>query len=450
MERNQLPTVAIVGRTNVGKSTLFNRLVKGARNIIFDAPGVTRDPLKEVVEWAGCTFQLVDTGGIGTGLKADSIEGAVCEQALAMAKEADFVLFVCDGTIGVLPEDKDIARRLQRNKVPVKLYVNKCDTLVSQEYLHEFARLGYGDAIQISAAHGTGVSDLLSDIVAEMQRVVPSDTVPHEEIACSVAIIGRPNVGKSSLMNRLLGKNRSIVTDVPGTTREAIADHVRFYSEEIKLVDTAGMRRKSAVSEALEQRMVKSSLRAVDAADIVVLVIDASEGRLADQELKLAFYALQERKKGLILAFNKVDLIDQEKRDQIELQLEKYAHLDRKVARLYFSCKDGKNLGKILPLVQQVNERRRKNFTPEELHQLFLEALIRRPLYRHGQHLRLHKVRQIAENPAIIRLDINLPAMWFNATHSGFFENVLRRKYELSGAPIQITARHKGRLPSAQ
>ena len=442
-------SVVIVGRTNVGKSTLFNRLVSGARNLVFDAEGITRYPLKEVVEWCGIHFQLIDTGGIGTDKGVDELYREVHAQAYAMAQKASLILFICDGTVGILPEDREIARQLHRLGVKVLLYVNKCDSFASLEHQHDFLRLGFGDPVHISSAHGTGISELLDGVVTFLKdKPQAVESFSESSVMCSVVLIGKPNVGKSSLMNCLLGQQRSIVSDIPGTTREAVADHVRFHTEEIKVVDTAGIRRKRGVDEPLEQCMVKSSLRAIDNADIVVLLVDASAGCLSDQELKLAFYAFEERHKGLIILFNKSDLIDDTVRAAIEDQLDQYNHLSKKVAHLYMSCKTEKNLSRILPLVKQIQERRRTAFNDTELTTLFVDALHKRPLYKNGQMLKLYKVRQVSFDPTSIIFDINMPTTWFGQTQQGFFDNLFRRTFNMVGAPVKFIPRYRGKLLS--
>jgi len=432
--------VVIVGRTNVGKSTLFNRLSVKVKSLTFEHAGITRDFIKDRVCWKDCCFDIVDTGGVSFKKSDDPIQEKIRQLAESLVEQADLVLLVCDGTVGVLPEDQAIAKMLHRLGKKSIVVVNKIDSKLVQEHLYEFPKLGFFEIVNVSAQHGLGVGDLLDTIV----KMLPSKEVYKEEErpAYSVVLLGKPNVGKSSLLNLLLKKERAIVTDIPGTTREPIAERIVFYKEDIQLVDTPGIRRKRAIDEPIEVLMVKSALRATEDADIVLLLIDASQGVLADQEIKLAFYAFTERYKALILLFNKQDLVDEEMREQLNYSLQEYDFFLKKIARLDISCKTKKNIGRIMSLVQKVWERHSKQFSDEEIGILFKEALYTKPLFHKTGRLRLYAVRQIRTAPITLLLVVNR-SQWFGPSQLGFFENILRKKFDLQGVPVRFVVRAK-------
>jgi len=436
---SSMPRVVIVGRTNVGKSTLFNRLAPQARSITYDIEGVTRDYVTDIITWRGCTFELIDTGGVSLRKTTDPILKRVREDALKLIESADLILFMCDAKVGLLPEDREIASLLYKIGKPVFVVVNKVDSSQDQQELYEFEALGFDKLLFISASHGTGVAELLEVITDFLPASTIKDT--KRTRGCNVVILGKPNVGKSSLMNLLLNQERTIVADMPGTTREPITEQITFYQQDIQVTDTPGIRRKRSIKEPLETMMVKTSFKALDRADIVLLVIDASEGHLSDQELKLAFYALDHHK-GLILLFNKQDLVDEYARERLAHQLELYPHLMHRAAILSISCKTDKNVGKVLPLVDKICKRYGQEFDGEELSLLFKQALVKKPLHHKTEPLILHSVRQISTAPITILLTVNI-SEWFGSSQLGFFENLLRKRYDLQGVPVKFVVRKK-------
>lgn len=437
----QLPRVLIVGRTNVGKSTLFNRLSEEVKSLAFDREGVTRDFLKDIIEWQERTFELIDTGGITVSRSQDEITEKSRQQVLSLLQTADLILFMCDGTTGVVQEDQLLSKMLHKSGRPVRLVVNKLDAKVAKENIHEFNMLGFKDPIALSAQHGVGVVDLLDGIMLQL----PKDTkkIQIDEPACKIAILGKPNVGKSSLLNLLLQQERAIVADIPGTTREAISEKIRFFKEDIQVTDTPGLRRQRGISDDLEQLMVKSALLAVKDADVVILVTDASQGQIADQELKLAFYVFEELKKGLVILFNKQDIADSVLKERLAYDMEAYEYFIKKVERLDISCKTQKNIGKIVPLVRDVARR----YTQERVYDgdltlFFKEALFKKPLYRNGSLLRLYQAKQVSNAPTTIVLYVNDAKGW-QATQLGYLENQLRSKVDLKGVPITFIVRKR-------
>ncbi|HZW61042.1 MAG TPA: ribosome biogenesis GTPase Der [Candidatus Babeliales bacterium] len=439
--KDNMPSVVIVGRTNVGKSTLFNRLSTGTKSITLDKEGVTRDFLKDTVYWDNRCFTLIDTGGISLRKSKDPIMEQVRLRAIELMEHASLLLFVVDGSVGVLPEDRELAGFIRKFGKKIFLVANKSDRKDTQERLEEFETFGY-ELFPISAQHGKGIGELLEAIVAQLPPISKKEEEEEEPRFCRVALLGKPNVGKSSLMNLLLKQERSIVHDQPGTTREPISERIKFYKEDIELTDTAGVRRKRGVTEELETLMVKSSFRAVQDADIILLLVDSSEGKLSDQELKLSFYVL-EQNKALILLFNKQDLATDETKKDLEFSLEEYEpFFGNKVPQLNISCKTGKNIGKVLPLIQTVWQRYSQQFDDQELSRLLKDALIRKPLYHKKNLLYLHKVKQIKTAPITILLIVN-ESNWFGESQLKYFENVLREHYDLVGVPVAFVVRKR-------
>jgi GTP-binding protein len=439
MKKIKVPQVVIVGRTNVGKSTLFNRLSENIKAIALDLEGVTRDFLRDTIAWQGRSFELIDTGGISLRRTQDPIFAQARAIALSLIESADIVLFVVDGKAGLVTEDREIAQLLHKHGKTVLLVINKVDVKSAAENAYEFEGLGFPKSCFISAAHGKNVVDLLELVVANLPEPI---LVEVHEPAYKVMLLGKPNVGKSSLMNLLLEKDRSIVSPEAGTTREALVERVKFYQEDIQLADTAGVRRMRSVTEPLEGMMVQSTMQALKNSDIVLLLIDGSAEAVVDQELKLAFYAFQSQYKALIILFNKADLIDETTKVRFDHALSEYDFFLKKVVTLSISCKTGKNVGKILPLVAEVWDRYSRQFNQNELTQLFKEASVRRPLYHKKQLLMFHSAHQVASSPITIALHVNMP-LWFGESQLAYYENVLRQKYDLRGAPVKFVVRSR-------
>ena len=430
--------VALVGRTNVGKSTLFNRLSSGTKSLTMNLEGVTRDFISDSVSWAGSTFELVDTAGVSFKKSMDKLGEAARQKAIEIIDQSELVLFIVDGAVGLVAEDRDLAKFLHKSGKLVTLVVNKADVKATEEKLYEFERLGFKEPILISAQHGTGINEVLNLIT---ETIGKADAPQHEEVKFKVVLLGKPNVGKSSLMNLLLQKDRAIVSDIPGTTREPIKENIKFSKENIQFADTAGIRRKKSVQEGIETLMVKSTLDAVRNSDIVLLLVDSSEGVLSDQELKLAFYVFEEGK-ALIILYNKQDLTTEETKESLQYDSDEYKFFLKKIESLNISCKTGKNVGKILPLVEIVWKRFSLKLDDLDLDELFKRALEERQLYRKTMPLIVRSVEQIKTAPITILMVVNESA-WFGPSQLGFFENLLRNKYDLKSVPIKIITRKR-------
>lgn len=435
----KLPRVVLVGRTNVGKSTLFNRLATEVKSIALDEPGVTRDFIEDTVTWEDASFKLVDTGGLQpqkqqTDRLYSQVSGIIYDQV----RQADVIVFVVDGTVGVLPEEFQFAKFLHTLDKPVIVAVNKYDVKDVHDMQYEFDRLGFYPVQPISAQHGINVAELLELIIEQLPKVVHAEDAPE---ALKVAIIGKPNVGKSSLLNALLKQERAIVSDIPGTTREPITERVTFYQEDIAFTDTPGVRRKRGVTEDLEVLMVKRTMQSLKEADIILLMVDASKGEIADQELKLAFYAFEQHK-ALIVLFNKQDIVTEESQADLTFQLEPYAHLFNKLVTMNISCATGKNIGKLLQLIKDISDRYNLRISDADLTILFRDALCQRELFYQGNRLIVQRAKQIKSAPMTIVMYVNEP-LWFGSSQLNYFENVLRRAYDLKGVPVKFIVRKR-------
>lgn len=433
---SKLPQVVIVGRTNVGKSTLFNRLSTDVKSMTLDYEGVTRDFVHDTVCWQDVCFELIDSGGISITKVHDELSERVRLLGFKLIERADLILFAVDGTIGLTNDDRQLVQFVRKTGKPIILVVNKMDTKAAEQLLYEWQKVGIKDVCPISAQHGTGIAELLEAII----KTVPSTSASQEqEPKYSIVFLGKPNVGKSSLMNLLLEQERTLVSAIAGTTREAITEPIQFYQETIALTDTPGIRKKRAIDETLEQMMVKSSFRAVQNASIVLLMVDAAEGQISDQELKLAFYCFQEGK-AIILLFNKDDLMTDINRADLKFDLSRYDYFIKKVPSLSISCKTGKNIGKILPLVKKVWEKYSQDFGISEIDRILRTALRDTPLYHRSHMLKLFKAEQVKKAPPTILLRVNAPD-WFGPSQLSFFENVLRDELDLVGVPVRFVVR---------
>lgn len=438
------PRVVILGRMNVGKSTLFNRLSSHVKSITLDFEGVTRDTLSDVVTVDNTTFSLTDTAGISHRKQQDQLAEASRIKAIEALESADLVLFVVDGVAGVTPEDREISSIIRVSGKKTILVINKADTKAAQENYYECMQLGYKDYVLVSAEHGLHINNLLDAIIKTLpvQKISPDGLEAPEVHGCRVMLLGKPNVGKSSLLNAILEKERAIVSPIPGTTREPIVENITFYNENIMLADTAGVRKKSAVDSDLESMMVKSTMQSLKGSDIVLLVMDGSEHKIYDQELKLAFYAFAEQYKALILVMNKQDLVTDLSKKDLEHSLSAYKHLIDKVPLISISCKTGKNVGKVVPLINEVWKRYTTKFDGLLLYRLFNAQLKKTPLMHTKMPLLVYEVYPIRTRPLTVCLVVN-ESEWFGPSELAFFENLLRKEYDLEGVPVRFVVRKR-------
>ncbi len=450
------PIVALVGRPNVGKSTLFNRIAGERIAIVEDLPGTTRDRLYADGEWTGATFTLVDTGGIE--LVADDPSGAdarrggeplsvssssfrreIREQAQIAIDEADVVVFLVDAKEGVTGGDQDVADVLRRSQKPVVLAANKADNLTRTMAAVEFYEMGLGEPFAISALHGLGVGDLLDEVVKNF----PISPEEDEDDALKIAIIGRPNVGKSSLLNALLGQDRSIVSEIPGTTRDAIDMRLNWEGEPVVLIDTAGIRRRGRVEQGVEKYSVMRALRAVQRADVVALVIDAAQG-LTAQDAHVASYALDEWK-GMILLVNKWDLVEKDSNTMNEYTRELRADLKfiDYVPMLFISALTRQRVQKVIPLARQVQAERMARIPTSALNKLVQDAAVKHKApSKTGKQLRFYYATQADVAPPTFMFFVNDVEL-VHFSYRRYLENQIRLAHPFEGTPIKLLFRNR-------
>lgn len=431
------PLVAIVGRPNVGKSTFFNKVAGRKISITEDRPGVTRDRLYADAEWRGRAFSMVDTGGIE--LKSqDTMWREIKKQAEVAIDTAQVILFFVDGREGLTSSDYDVAEMLRRSKKPVILVVNKLDNY-SQDKLFEFYSLGLGEPYGISSEHGTGIGDLLDEAVSYFEKI-PAE----EDESIKIAVVGKPNAGKSSLVNRLLGFDRSIVTDIAGTTRDAI--DTRFTSldgGEYTIIDTAGIRKKSRVEDDIEYYSVMRAFDAVRRADVCLLVVDSTEG-LTEQDTKIIGY-VHEQGKPSVIVMNKWDLVEKDTNtiNKFQAKLKEDLKFMDYFRSIYVSAKTGQRTEKILAAVNEVYANSRRRIQTGVLNDVISSAVrANEPPSYNGRRLKIYYCTQVAEAPPAFALFVN-DGRLLHFSYERFLENTLRSAFDFSGTPIKILTRDK-------
>ena len=435
------PLVAIVGRPNVGKSMLFNRLVGRRLSIVEDTPGVTRDRLYAECEWCGRKFDMVDTGGIEPTTDSEILL-YMREQAQIAINSATVIVLVTDIRTGVTAADKDVANMLLRSRKPVVLAVNKADSTGAEDpAIYEFYSLGLGDPIAVSAVHGHGTGDLLDEC---LKYFPPAEEEDEEDDCIKVAVIGKPNVGKSSLINRILGEKRLIVSDIAGTTRDAVDTMFENEQGRYMFIDTAGIRRKSKVDEKIEKFSVMRSQLAVERADVCIIMIDARDG-VTEQDTKIAGLA-HESGKACIVAVNKWDLVDKEtgtmekmRKDIMrDLSFMSYAHI------IFISAATGQRTEKLFELINFVNDQSNMRISTGMLNNVLADAQARvQPPTDKGRRLKIYYMTQTGIKPPNFVIFCNSREL-FHFSYQRYIENQLRTVFGLEGTPIRIVIRQKG------
>ena len=437
------PIVAIVGRPNVGKSTLVNRIAQTADAIVHQSRGVTRDRSYHEADWNGRSFTLVDTGGIEPLKSEDVFSASIRDQALAACEEAAVILFVVDGTTGVTEEDESVARMLKRVKAPVFLLVNKLDNPDREgDNLWEFYSLGVGEPIAISALHGHGTGDLLDEVVALFPKEDDLTAEPSDPNSLSVAIIGRPNAGKSSLFNKIIGSDRSIVSDIAGTTRDALDTIVERDGRRYCMVDTAGIRKKSTVYENIEYYSMVRGLRAIDRADVALLVVDSTTG-MTEQDQKVANLAI-ERGCALVILLNKWDLLkDDREREQVMETVDRRLTLAPWASVLRISALTGRSVEKIWALIDAAAAARASKVSTSRLNQMLTEMReFGHTVVDGKRRLCMHYVTQTGTKPPTFTFFVNHTDM-VNDTYRRYIENRMRAAFDFKGTPIRLRFRKK-------
>ena len=430
------PVVAVVGRPNVGKSTIFNRIAGDRISIVEDTPGITRDRIYTRAEWLTNEFRLIDTGGIDMG--DEPFMSQIVQQAEIAIDEADVIVFMVSAREGLTEADERVAKMLYRSKKPVVLAVNKVDNIEQRSEIYEFYALGFGDPYPISGAHGTGLGDLLDQVVANFPDVEASE----DDDAVRFSFIGRPNVGKSSLVNAMLGEERVIVSDISGTTRDAI--DTRFTSEdgdEFVMVDTAGIRKRGKVYESTEKYLVMRAMRAIDDSNVVLVVLNAEEG-IREQDKHVAGYA-HEAGRAVIIVVNKWDTLEKDNHtmtdfeNQIrqEFQYLSYAPI------VFVSALTKQRLSKLPALIKQVNDNHRKRIQSATLNEVISDALALNPTSTvNGKRLRVYYATQVAIQPPTFVVFVNNPEL-MHFSYERFLENQIRKSFDFTGTPIHLIKR---------
>ena len=431
------PIVAIVGRQNVGKSTLLNRLAGRRIAIVEDLPGTTRDRVVADVTWDDNVFTLVDTGGLVTDPDT-SVGQGVREQVELAVAEADAIIFLVDVRDGVMPPDLEVADLVRRANKPVVLAANKADNDRLETHAVEFYELGLGEPLAVSAHHARGTSELLD----RLNALLPPLEVEVETDIMKIAIVGRPNVGKSMLLNALLGSERAIVDDIPGTTRDAIDTLLDFEGENVLLIDTAGIRRRGRLGVGIERYSVMRALRAIDRADIALLVMDAAELPVA-QDMHIAGYVLQ-AVKGIILVVNKWDLIADKNKAEWDRYLKSQFKFMAYAPVLYTSAQFGQGVSEVLPQARQVYRERLKRLTTSEVNSVVQEAVAAHILPRKGRkQLNVLHVTQAEVNPPTFVFFVN-DARIVHFSYRRYLENKLRQAFGFTGTPLRLVFRTRG------
>jgi len=434
------PLVALVGRPNVGKSTLFNRLVGERLAIVEDIPGTTRDRHYADVEWGGRIFTVIDTGGLVLS-PSDKMTEDIQSQAQVAMDEADVIVFLTDIMDGLTGPDTDIANLLRHTQKPIILVVNKADNIKREMNMYEFYALGLGEPLCISALRGLSTGELLDSVVSALPATPPEE---KESDALHIALVGRTNVGKSSLLNRFLGQDRVIVSEIPGTTRDAIDTTIRYHGQEIVLIDTAGIRRRGHIKPGVEKYSVLRSLRAISRADVVLLLIDAVEG-ITSQDAHIAGYILDENKSVIVLV-NKWDLVEKDTYtlDAYKEHLYQELKFMSYVPVLFVSALTGQRVSQILPLAMQIQEERTTRLNTSQINNLIRQATARRsPPTKWGKKLRIYYGTQTGISPPTFVFFVNNPRL----VHFGYrryLENQIRRRFKFEGTPLKMIFRgHK-------
>lgn len=432
------PVVAVVGRPNVGKSTFFNKICGKRISIVDDTPGVTRDRIYADAEWCGHAFTLVDTGGLDSQ-SDDVFQKDIAQQAKIAIHEADVIVFLVDGRVGVTPNDEEVASILQRSKTPVVLVVNKLDNF-EVEKTYEFYSLGLGDPMPLSVMQSKGLGDVLDEIVKHFKE---RKLTEEEEKLTKIALVGRPNVGKSSLVNRLIGETRVVVSDQEGTTRDSVLVPFRYNKKDYALVDTAGLRRQRSVEKvSIEGYSVLRTMSAIDEADVVAIVIDGSSEIISEQDVRIAGY-VHEAGKPSVIVVNKWDIKSRSKENYMALLNEALSFMSYfKV--IFVSALTGASTGQIMQMLEESYQNSSKRITTGLLNDLLHDAILgHEPPSHNGARVKIKYITQASSNPPTFVLFVN-DAKLINFSYKRYLENKLRERVDFTGTPIRLNIKGKG------
>lgn len=431
-------TVAIVGRPNVGKSTIFNRLIGERVAIVEDTPGVTRDRIYGEVEWLSTKFNIIDTGGIE--ISDEPLMAQVRHQAELAIEEADVIIFIVNGRDGVTSADQEVANILYKSKKPTVLAVNKIDNYEMQERIYEFYALGFGEPFPISGTHGLGIGDLLDEVVKHFPKESEEERL---EDTIYFSVIGRPNVGKSSLVNAILNEDRVIVSDIEGTTRDAIDTFIHKDGQDFVIIDTAGIRKRGKVYELTEKYSVLRALKAIDRSDVVLVVLDAETG-IREQDKTIAGYA-HDAGRAIVIVVNKWDTVEVDEKTMQNFEEEirtQFQFLDY-APIVFLSAKTKKRLQRLIPLVKLVSENHAKRIPTNVLNDVIMDALAMNPSPTvKGKKLKVFYTTQVAVKPPTFVVFVNDPEI-MHFSFKRFIENRIRESFGFTGTPIRIIPRKR-------
>lgn len=432
------PVIAIVGRPNVGKSTIFNRIVGERISIVEDIPGVTRDRIYSSADWLSHDFNIIDTGGIDLG--DEPFLEQIRQQAEIAITEADVIIFLTNGREGVTSADEEVAKILYRAKKPVVLAVNKIDNPEMRDLIYDFYALGFGEPYPISGSHGLGLGDLLD---AAAKHFPSKDEKEYDDDVIKFSLIGRPNVGKSSLVNAILGEERVIVSDIAGTTRDAIDSMVTVNGEQYVIIDTAGMRKRGKVYETTEKYSVLRALRAIERSDVVLVVINAEEG-IIEQDKKIAGYA-HEAGRAIVIVVNKWDAVEKDEKTMKEFEEKIRAHflfLDY-APIVFLSAKTKKRIHTLIPMINKASENHSMRVETSVLNDIIMDAVAMNPTPTdNGKRLKIYYTTQVSVKPPTFVVFVNDPEL-MHFSYLRFIENRIREAFGFEGTPIKIFARER-------
>jgi GTP-binding protein len=451
--------VALVGRPNVGKSTLFNRLVGERMAVTDEIPGTTRDRIQSQSDWRGMTFNVVDTGGIevyqpkGTRDTAPLAEGSIDfvpqikAQAMMAIEEADVIVMLVDANHGITAADEEVAEILRRTNKPVIVAANKADTLKKTDDAVEFYALGVGEVFAISAIHGLGVGDLLDAVVDALEKLPLNQEGEDEDDQLKIAIVGRPNVGKSTLLNHILGEERSIVSPIAGTTRDAIDTTIMWHGEPVTLIDTAGIRKRGKIEPGVEKFSVLRTMKAIERADVALLLIDATDG-VTEQDEHIAGYIL-DAYKSLVIIVNKWDAVEKDSLTIYEYQreIEKKLHFIPYTPAIFISAETGQRIHQVLETAYRVWENRFFRIPTSELNRLVREAVEKHPPTQSGtKRLKIYFASQVATAPPLFLFHVNDKTL-VHFSYRRYLENQIRAEYPFEGTPLRLSFRESKGKP---
>lgn len=430
------PVVAIVGRPNVGKSTIFNRIVGERISIVEDVPGVTRDRIYSSGEWLNQSFNIIDTGGIEIGDEPLLVQ--MRQQAEIAIEESDVIIFMVNGREGITAADEEVAKLLFRSQKPIVLAVNKIDNYEMKEQIYEFYSLGFGEPFPISGSHGLGLGDLLDEVMKHFPKKGGEE---YDDSVIQFCLIGRPNVGKSSLVNAMLGEDRVIVSDIEGTTRDAIDTKLTRDGQDYVIIDTAGMRKKGKVYENLEKYSVLRALKAIERSDVVLVVLDGERG-IIEQDKKIAGYA-HEAGRAVVIVVNKWDAVEKDEKTMKEFEetiREQFQFLDY-APIVFLSAKTKKRIHTLIPMINMASNSHNMRVQTNVLNDVIMDAVAMNPTPTdRGTRLKIYYVTQVAVKPPTFVIFVNDPEL-LHFSYARFLENRIRDAFDFTGSPIKLIAR---------